>query len=44
MYITNIWGIFFSVCIPIIMCTLLTYYAGIEEGRKNEYKKENKVI
>lgn len=42
MYITNIWGIFFSVCIPIIMCTLLTYYEGIEEGKKINIKRRIK--
>lgn len=36
MYITNIWGIFFSFIIPIIILGIGLYYAGIEEGKRKK--------
>ncbi len=43
MYITNIWGIFFSICVPIIITSLLTYYEGMEDGKNIEKNKRRRV-
>lgn len=42
MYITNIWGIFFTIYIPIIISIVLTYLVGKEEGKKINNQRRRK--
>ena len=40
MYITNIWGLFFMVYVPMIIATILAYLEGQAEGRR-KYGRRN---
>lgn len=46
MHIVNLWGMFFSIILPLAISIVLVHIEGVEEGKKigNNTKKENKVI
>lgn len=42
MYITNIWGIFFMIYMPMIISIALAYLEGKEEGKKINNQRRRK--
>lgn len=37
--ITNWWGIFFSIWLPMILLSICSFYAGIEEAEERHKKR-----
>lgn len=34
MYIVNLWGMFFSIILPLVISIVLVHIEGVEEGKK----------